>query len=79
MKWVDSIGKSLIKEVKVEVYKFGIFHTQRKCCRCSNFFIYTHSDDAEKLKRKYYFGRSGNMDLCMSCDPILTKNNNSCK
>ena len=64
--WADEIGKKLIKEMKVKIH--NISYTGKICIKCNNFFIYKHSDDAEKLERLQCWNKSGNLDLCLDCD-----------
>ena len=63
--WADAIGNKLIKETQVKIH---ISHTEKKCIKCNNCFIYKHSDDAEKLERLLCWNKSGNLDLCLDCD-----------
>ena len=66
--WTDTLGKQLIKEVKIEIPQTFIYHTEKKCMECKKNFIYKHSDDTEKLQRILYFNKSGNLDVCLDCD-----------
>ena len=65
LKYSITIGKKLIKETQVKIH---ISHTEKKCIKCNNCFIYKHSDDAEKLERLLCWNKSGNLDLCLDCD-----------
>lgn len=65
IRWADSIGKKLIKDIQVEIH---IPTTEKKCIKCATTFIYSHSDDYESLKRILYFNKSGNLDVCLDCD-----------
>jgi len=67
-RWVDALGKQLIKEIKIEIPGAFIYHTEKKCIKCDKFFIYKHSDDTEKLQRILYFNKSGNLNVCLDCD-----------
>ena len=49
--WVNSIGKQLIKSVKIEIP--GVFwcQTQKHCKRCNKLF--TYKDDVDYYNAKY--------------------------
>ena len=65
--WADTIGKKLIKEIKIEIHN-TVTHTAKKCIKCDKIFTYNHHDDTEKLQRILYFNKSGNLDVCLDCD-----------
>ena len=51
LSWANSIGKQLIKEVRLEIPGTFIYHVQKTCIKCEKMFSYKHSDDTEKLER----------------------------
>jgi len=68
VKWADSIGNQIIKEIKIEIPSGFIRRTTKKCIKCNTLFTYNHDDDTEKLHRLLYFNKTGNLDVCLDCD-----------
>ena len=71
--WVNSIGKQLIKSVKIEIP--GVFwcQTQKHCNRCKKLF--TYKDDLDLKMWRFVGKKEDDVDICNECAvcPLVIK------